>query len=208
MRLAVLLASGLAAGSASAQSAEDPHLEIRSGFPVTVIEGDQHSTYATIRWVVTPAPAGEVRFSVASEDGWPLTAVAGVDYVPLPKTEIVVPAGTTSGEFTIEILGDTAVEGEERFDLRFSDFVAEGDAARGQDSGADAVAQLPVRAQRPATVMPSIRTVGASQLPRMSRSSAGRRRASMSRRLPAMVTSLTGHFTSPPSIQKPAAPRL
>jgi plasmid stability protein len=64
------------------------------------------------------------------------------------------------------------------------------------------------RAQAPATVSPSTRTVGAS-VPRLNtRSSAGVRFSSMSRRFPATVISLTGSARAPSRMMKPAAPRL
>ena len=63
-------------------------------------------------------------------------------------------------------------------------------------------------AQRPATVMPSILSVGASMPKRNSRSLAGVRCANMSLRLPATVSSLTGKASAPCSIQNPEAPRL
>ena len=63
-------------------------------------------------------------------------------------------------------------------------------------------------AYSPATVIPSIRSVGALIARCRSRSLAGCIARNMSIRLPAMVCSATGPAISPCSIRKPEAPRL
>lgn len=60
----------------------------------------------------SPAPAGGVRFDVAT-DSAASTAVAGSDYVAASLTGQLIPAGQRTYSFSVKVLADTVVEGDE-----------------------------------------------------------------------------------------------
>lgn len=70
----------------------------------------------TVR-LASPAPAGGVRFDLATFDG---TAVAGADYEARSQAGVVIPAGEREYLVTVRIHGDRIQEGPESFGLRIS----------------------------------------------------------------------------------------
>lgn len=85
---------------------------------VQVLEGDAGETLARFPlYLSRPAPAGGVRFDLATADG---TALAGSDYVAFPAPGWEIPAGSLVGEFAVRVLGDTSYEPEESFFARIS----------------------------------------------------------------------------------------
>lgn len=85
---------------------------------VTVLEGDTGETRARFPLFLSrPAPAGGVRFDLATADG---TAQAGSDYVAFPAPGWVIPEGSAAGEFAVRVMGDTLYESDETFFARIS----------------------------------------------------------------------------------------
>ena len=81
-------------------------------------EGD--GTGSTLRFTVTlsaPAPAGGVRFDIATADG---TALAGSDYTAASATGLVIAAGERTATFDVALAGDTAPEPDETFLVRIT----------------------------------------------------------------------------------------
>lgn len=75
---------------------------------------EPYTGVATLNFPVrlsTPAPAGGVRFDIATVNGG--TATAGTDYVAKSVTGQVIPAGEREWTFQVEVLPDTLVEGDE-----------------------------------------------------------------------------------------------
>ncbi|WP_397573018.1 lamin tail domain-containing protein [Silanimonas sp.] len=80
-------------------------------------EGD--ATGSTLRFTVTlsaPAPAGGVRFDIATADG---SALAGSDYAA-SATGLVIAAGERSATFDVALTGDTTPEPDETFVVRIT----------------------------------------------------------------------------------------
>lgn len=81
-------------------------------------EGD--ATGSTLRFTVTlsaPAPAGGVRFDLATADG---SALAGSDYAAASATGLVIAAGERTATFDVALAGDTVVEPDETFLVRIT----------------------------------------------------------------------------------------
>ena len=66
----------------------------------------------------TPAPAGGVRFDIATVSGG--TATAGTDYLPRSVSGQVIPAGEREWTFQVEVLPDALVEGDETVRVRLT----------------------------------------------------------------------------------------
>ena len=101
-----------------------PHLTVSDS--IQVAEGDDGTTAISIDWTLDAAASGPVSFTIATQDGGPgshAPANAGIDYVALPPTPVTVPAGQTSGTFTVTINGDRNVESDQRFDVLVTDIV-------------------------------------------------------------------------------------
>lgn len=64
-----------------------------------------------------PAGAGGVSFTAATRDG---TATAGSDYIGLPATTVRIAAGDRTATISVDVLGDTLSEPDERFSLQIS----------------------------------------------------------------------------------------
>ena len=80
-------------------------------------EGDPGSPGRLVFPIAFDQPAlQDSTFAVATADG---TAVAGEDYVALDTT-VTIPAGETSAEVAVDLVGDDMVEAEESFDLVLS----------------------------------------------------------------------------------------
>jgi hypothetical protein len=88
---------------------DDVTLSISGG---EVAEGNDGTV--TLTYTVTasgPAPAGGIRFDIATVDGG--TATAGVDYAARALTSQTIAAGQTSYSFTVTVNGDNVVEANE-----------------------------------------------------------------------------------------------
>ncbi|MCB1636214.1 MAG: hypothetical protein KDI51_16625, partial [Xanthomonadales bacterium] len=85
---------------------------------VTNIEGNAGTSNFTFTVnLSTPAGPGGVSFDIASANG---SANAGSDYVAQALTGQTIPAGMSSYNFTIQVLGDTLFEGTETFFVNLS----------------------------------------------------------------------------------------
>ncbi|MFC1759008.1 Calx-beta domain-containing protein [Planctomycetota bacterium] len=83
---------------------------------VTVAEGDSGTTTATLQVTLSHASAYPVTVDYATSDG---TATEGQDYTAAGGTLQFAP-GVTQQTVTIDILGDTAIEGSETFKVDLS----------------------------------------------------------------------------------------
>jgi Metallo-peptidase family M12B Reprolysin-like/FG-GAP-like repeat/Calx-beta domain len=86
-----------------------------------VIEGEPGNLWprqvnVTVK-LSSPAPAGGVRFDIATEDG---TAVAGSDYSGWFQPGALIPEGESTRSFSVTILPDLQVEAEETFRMVLS----------------------------------------------------------------------------------------
>ena len=87
----------------------------------SITEGDAGT--ATLDFTVslkTAAPAGGVTFDIATADG---TATAGADYVANALNGQVIPEGSTSYTFSVQVNGDTAFESNETFAVNVTNVV-------------------------------------------------------------------------------------
>ncbi|WP_309919932.1 putative Ig domain-containing protein [Xanthomonas sp. 1678] len=92
-----------------------PSLSINN---VSLNEGDAGTSNATFTVSLSqPAGAGGVSFDIATADG---SATAGVDYVASSLTGQTIPAGSSSGTFTVLINGDSLNEANENFFVNVS----------------------------------------------------------------------------------------
>jgi serine protease len=80
----------------------------------TVYEGNAGNKVVSFTVSLSKPMAGPVSFSVATANG---TATAGADYVAIPPTARTIPAGQTSLQVDVTVLGDTAIEPDETFSL-------------------------------------------------------------------------------------------
>lgn len=80
----------------------------------SVVEGDVGSTPMNFIATLSAASSFDISFSRATSNG---TAQAGSDYTALAAATLTIPAGQTSITVPVNILGDTAVEGNENFSL-------------------------------------------------------------------------------------------
>ncbi len=81
---------------------------------VTVTEGNTGTTTAIFTVSLSaPAQGADVTFDIATQDNSATTA--NNDYVAVPLTNHVIPAGQTSFSFSVTINGDTGVEPDENF---------------------------------------------------------------------------------------------
>ena len=79
---------------------------------INVREGDTDSSLATFNFVLSSATTSDVVIDVVASSDF---AEAGVDYVE--PSQLIIPAGETNGSFSLEILGDTDIEGDEEIYL-------------------------------------------------------------------------------------------
>ncbi len=81
---------------------------------VTVTEGNSGTTTATFTVSLSaPAQGADVTFDIATQDNTATTANS--DYVAVPLTTHIIPAGQTSFTLSVTVNGDTAVEPDETF---------------------------------------------------------------------------------------------
>ena len=82
---------------------------------------EPYSGYSTLSFKVrlsSPAPAGGVRFDIATVDGG--TATAGADYTSKNLTGRVIPEGEREWWFDVDVLPDRQIEGDEHVLVRLS----------------------------------------------------------------------------------------
>lgn len=85
--------------------------QVTMGDDALVIEGDSGVKQAVFRVEVSQPQLYDITIGYLTEDG---TAVAGQDYVAKSGT-VTIPAGQTEATFTVDVLGDTKIEGQEIF---------------------------------------------------------------------------------------------
>ena len=104
-----VVAAFLAPSAADAQS--DP--EIAFTGPTSVTEGDGGFVDVVISWQLAYSPEMQVSF----EYELPADTDTPADWDASPHTPVLVPAGTTSGSFTVRVVGDLLVEATESMDV-------------------------------------------------------------------------------------------
>ena len=105
------VADGQALGTiTNDDAAASPDLSINDA---SLFEGNAGTTIARFTVsLATPAPAGGVRFDIATADG---TASAGSDYVARNLAAETIAAGASSLDFDVTINGDSTLEADETF---------------------------------------------------------------------------------------------
>lgn len=123
----LFLATALAAGSVAAQQA--PLSFVLSDLEIEVAEGNAGTTPVTFHWELVGSAQREVRFIVETpaepetlQPGTSSLADAGVDYVAIAPTAVVVPPGQASGSTTVHVEGDLDLEATQSFTLVFRSF--------------------------------------------------------------------------------------
>ena len=94
----------------------------------SIIEGNVGTTQAVVTFQLASPLPNDVTFDASTRDG---TAIAGSDYLPRQATGLRIPAGQTSVDFAIDIIGDTLSEGDEYFAVLSSNVVGAGSGASG-----------------------------------------------------------------------------
>lgn len=87
---------------------------------VVVTEGDSGTKVATFTVSLSLAATSAVTFNVATSGG---TANAPVDFVAVPSTAQLIPAGVVAKTVSVTVNGDTAIETDETFFLNLSSVV-------------------------------------------------------------------------------------
>ena len=80
---------------------------------IVVSEGDAGSTFVTFRVYLSSTTTENVIINIVPRSNF---ASAGIDFVS-PINQLTIPAGRSSGELTLEILGDLDIEGNEEIYL-------------------------------------------------------------------------------------------
>lgn len=92
----------------------------------SIVEGNSGARVMSFTVTLSaPAPVPGVRFDVATSPALALerSARAGADYSSLSLVSASIPAGQSSAVFNVKIIGDTAAEPDEIFNLRLSNIV-------------------------------------------------------------------------------------
>lgn len=110
----------------SAWGQDKPYLDV-FGETTRPVEGDADNV-VLIRWQFSRPPSFEVRFTVRTDETQSPSATPGVDYEVMAPTEVVVPAGQQSGTTPVTIKGDTIVDPNEMFFMKFYNFRGGGTA--------------------------------------------------------------------------------
>jgi PKD repeat protein len=84
---------------------------------VTVTEGNSGTTPAVFTISIPLPLPNDVTFNVATASG---TATSGSDFIANSQTGMRIPAGQLSTTFTVQVIGDTVVEPNERFRVNLS----------------------------------------------------------------------------------------
>ena len=85
-----------------------------------VEEGDSGQTDVEVPWSLSAPSATEVSFTWQTLPG--PRPIAGLDYVPVPPTQVTVPPGQTQGTVVVSVLGNTRLNHGGSIDLRFDQF--------------------------------------------------------------------------------------
>lgn len=85
---------------------------------ISLSEGNTGNSNANFSVTLSaPAPAGGTLIDFSTADG---TAAAGTDYVARTSQTLSIAAGATTGTITVQVIGDTVVEPDERFVVNLS----------------------------------------------------------------------------------------
>lgn len=94
---------------------DGPNNPVFSISDASVFEGNSGTKLATFMASISSPTDVPVTFGVYTVDE---TAHASTDYVATSFPNLVIPAGSTSTTFSVEIMGDTLMEGDESFEIR------------------------------------------------------------------------------------------
>lgn len=83
---------------------------------ITIQEGDTGSSFATFTVNLSSQATEDVVIDVTSRSDY---ATSGIDFI-LPSGQLTIEKGETKGDFTLEIVGDSDVEGDEEVFLDFT----------------------------------------------------------------------------------------
>lgn len=122
----MLAALACLVSSPGAEAQDKPYLSVL-GESTRPQEGDADHV-VQIEWMFSRPPTSEVRFTVRTDETAMPSATPGVDYVVIPPTEVVVPAGQQAGSTPLVIKGDTIVESSEMLFMKFYNFRGGGTA--------------------------------------------------------------------------------
>jgi len=86
----------------------------------SVVEGNSGTKMASFTVSLAQPTVTPVRFDVATKNG---TAAAGSDYTATSIAGVTIPAGSTSAIVAVPVTGDTAIEGNETFQVLVSNVV-------------------------------------------------------------------------------------
>ncbi|OHE81866.1 MAG: hypothetical protein A2X76_00135 [Lysobacterales bacterium GWF1_69_6] len=122
----MLAALACLVSSPGVEAQDKPYLSV-FGESTRPQEGDADHV-VQIEWMFSRPPTSEVRFTVRTDETVMPSATPGVDYVVIPPTEVVVPAGQQAGSTPLVIKGDTIVESSEMLFMKFYNFRGGGTA--------------------------------------------------------------------------------
>ena len=125
------LGDGSGLGTIQNDDAAPPVVPTLSMASVSQAEGNSGTLSMVFTVTMSQAIASAVTVNYATADG---TAQAGSDYVAKTGT-LTIPAGATSGQITVTINGDTAVEADESFKLALSGVSSNATIATGSATG-------------------------------------------------------------------------
>lgn len=91
--------------------------QVKSNISVGDVFSLENNSSVTLQVCIAEAASSDVSVTVMTSDN---TAKAGEDYVALPATTVVIPAGQTCTPVTISLLNDIVYEGDETFHLILS----------------------------------------------------------------------------------------
>ncbi len=117
-----------ASATGSLLNDDPPSLTIND---VTVSEGSAGTTNATFTVSLNVPTTANVSFDIATANG---TAIAGADYVAKSMTGQIIPAGSSTYTFTVQVNGDTLYEPSETFFVNITN-VTNAVVADGQGQG-------------------------------------------------------------------------
>jgi hypothetical protein len=86
----------------------------------SMTEGNSGTKLVTFTVTLSAASPSAVSYSIATANG---AAIAGGDYVASSLAGQVIPAGQITKTFSVTVMGDTAVEGNETFAVNISNVV-------------------------------------------------------------------------------------
>jgi hypothetical protein len=110
-----VLGAGVGRAYADAVIINDDPKPTLSIADISIAEGNQTGSVAIFRAVLSAPMAHDVGFSAVSVDG---SAKDDSDYISRYRSQIVIPAGETSVDLYINLVGDTRLEPNETFSMR------------------------------------------------------------------------------------------